>query len=221
MTGIYKITSPSGKVYVGSSINIKKRWNSYASLHCKSQVRLLASFNKYGVNNHAFEILELCDNSVLYKREIYWSNAYNVLGVNGLNCRIPSDKDTKAQVSQETRNRLSLAGIGKNRSKPTKETRLKMSLAKIGKPLPESTKVKMRGKTNWAKGKKFSAEYRKKISDGLMGKMAHNKIIILNTATGIFYDSIKEASQSTTYGRSYISRMLSGVNKNKTNFIYA
>ena len=27
IVGIYKITSPSGKMYIGQSINIKKRWN--------------------------------------------------------------------------------------------------------------------------------------------------------------------------------------------------
>ena len=27
--GIYKITSPSGKIYIGSSKNINKRWKDY------------------------------------------------------------------------------------------------------------------------------------------------------------------------------------------------
>ena len=28
-TGIYKITNPNGKVYIGQSIDIDKRWNKY------------------------------------------------------------------------------------------------------------------------------------------------------------------------------------------------
>ena len=29
MIGIYKITSPSGKVYIGQSIDIERRWKKY------------------------------------------------------------------------------------------------------------------------------------------------------------------------------------------------
>jgi excinuclease UvrABC nuclease subunit len=31
MIGIYKITSPSNKVYVGQSTNIEKRWSGYST----------------------------------------------------------------------------------------------------------------------------------------------------------------------------------------------
>jgi len=58
MTGIYKITSPSGKIYIGSSINIDKRIKYYSSGNCKGQIRLFNSIVKYGWNNHILEILE-------------------------------------------------------------------------------------------------------------------------------------------------------------------
>jgi len=35
MIGIYKITSPSNKVYIGQSINIEKRFKSYKRYDCK------------------------------------------------------------------------------------------------------------------------------------------------------------------------------------------
>lgn len=57
MVGIYKITSPSGKVYIGQSIDIYRRWNSYKSASCESQRRLFHSFFKYGYDNHKFEIV--------------------------------------------------------------------------------------------------------------------------------------------------------------------
>jgi len=34
MIGVYKITSPTGKVYIGSSIDIEKRIKHYKSVGC-------------------------------------------------------------------------------------------------------------------------------------------------------------------------------------------
>lgn len=58
--GIYKITSPSRKVYIGQSKNIYKRWLQYRSLNCKSQILLYNSLKKYGVDKHVFEIVCEC-----------------------------------------------------------------------------------------------------------------------------------------------------------------
>ena len=59
MVGIYKITSPSGRVYIGQSVNIEKRFLSYSKLlRCKTQIKLFRSFLKYGVINHIFETIE-------------------------------------------------------------------------------------------------------------------------------------------------------------------
>ena len=55
--GIYKITSPTNKVYIGQSWNIKNRWSCYKTLNCKSQPRIYNSLVKYGVDNHKFEVL--------------------------------------------------------------------------------------------------------------------------------------------------------------------
>ena len=68
--GIYKITSPSGKIYIGSSKNIKKRWQSYSDKNCKGQPKLCKSFKKYGKENHIREIIEFLPNrQSLYTRE--------------------------------------------------------------------------------------------------------------------------------------------------------
>ena len=64
MIGIYKITSPSGKIYVGQSWNIEKRFFRYKSLACKAQCKLYASFKKYGVKNHIFEYVEILDSNI-------------------------------------------------------------------------------------------------------------------------------------------------------------
>jgi hypothetical protein len=48
-----------------------------------------------------------------------------------------------------------------------------------------------------------------------------NEKIVLNTQTGIFYDSIKEAAELLGYKYHNLSQYLRGINKNKTNLIYA
>lgn len=36
ITGIYKIISPTGKIYIGQSIDIEKRWKAYKRLNIYS-----------------------------------------------------------------------------------------------------------------------------------------------------------------------------------------
>ena len=79
MIGIYKITSPSGKVYIGLSKNIEARWRGY-SIKKKTmpqQRKLYYSFKKYGVENHKFEVLEECKFEELVEKEIYYIKKYN------------------------------------------------------------------------------------------------------------------------------------------------
>ena len=83
--GIYKITNPKGKLYIGKSKNIEKRFKSYYKMwHCNQQIQLFNSLRKYGPENHTFEIIEECCIDQLNKREIYYIKLYNSLD-NGLN----------------------------------------------------------------------------------------------------------------------------------------
>lgn len=59
ISGVYKITSPSGKVYIGESKNIYNRWRQYKWLQTDGQAYLHNSLNKYGVDNHRFEIIHI------------------------------------------------------------------------------------------------------------------------------------------------------------------
>ena len=60
MIGIYKITSPSGKIYIGQSINIEKRINSYKYSASIKQRKIYNSIIKYGIEYHDFTIIEEC-----------------------------------------------------------------------------------------------------------------------------------------------------------------
>ena len=58
MIGIYKITNPKGKIYIGQSTNIEDRWEKGHKYNCGSGKKLKNSLNKYGWENHKKEILE-------------------------------------------------------------------------------------------------------------------------------------------------------------------
>lgn len=83
MIGIYKITNPNNKVYIGQSINIEKRRKYYSYvINNINQPALYNSFNKYGFDNHIFEIIEECSIEQLNERETYWKQ-YELDKVNG------------------------------------------------------------------------------------------------------------------------------------------
>ena len=93
MVGIYKITSPSGKVYIGQSWNIEKRWEDYKNYKCKRQKKLYSSFLKYKVSSHLFEIVhELpsdIEQSIMDKYEIFYWEQYKSLSINMMNIKVP------------------------------------------------------------------------------------------------------------------------------------
>lgn len=74
--GIYKIISPSGKVYFGQSIQIEKRWKFYYGNNNKNQPKLYNSFIKYGHENHKFEIVEECSIEELELKEGFYKQQF-------------------------------------------------------------------------------------------------------------------------------------------------
>lgn len=86
---IYKITSPSGKIYIGQTKNLKHRIYCYKKLHCKSQPKIFNSIKKYGWENMIFEVIDqslvIEDKKELNEIEKYWIKFYDSHH-NGLNC---------------------------------------------------------------------------------------------------------------------------------------
>jgi group I intron endonuclease len=199
--GIYKYTSPSGKIYIGSSKNINKRIVHYKSESCKNQTKLYNSFKKYGYENHKFEIIEECLFEDLYLKERYYGELFNVLNNNGLNLILPK--------------------IGENKIGISEETRLKMSESKkgdknifYGKKHSEETKEKI---SNSHKGKKHTEEHRRKVSENNAKNMSKT---VLDLNTGVFYNSAKEVSDLYNLNHSTLRSQLNGTNKNNTQFVY-
>ena len=202
MIGIYKITSPTGRIYIGSSKNIKNRLKYYKSLDCKGQTRLYNSFKKHGYNNHKIDILEECLFEELYIKENYYGMLFNVLGVNGLNCVLPKFDSFKKHISEETKIKMS------ERQKGIKNHF-------YGKKHSEETKQKLR---LFQTGRKHTEEHRKKVS---LNNAKNNSKIILDLSNGVFYNSAKELSDLYNIKHSTLRSRLNGLLVNNTNFIYA
>jgi len=109
MIGIYKITSPKKKVYIGQSSDIEKRKNIYKKYRCKGQLKLYNSLKKYGFNNHKFDVLLECEISELNDKERYFQDLYSSIGKMGLNLKLTKATDRKCQISEETKLKISTA----------------------------------------------------------------------------------------------------------------
>lgn len=271
---VYKITSPSGKNYIGSSVNYKRRLTQYKGTGAKTQTILYNSFAKHGFDNHVFEIVELCTKENVLEREYYYGSLYKVLGEKGLNCKLPKfgdkyqntrqetidkmkawkpSKDTIAKmkaaqtkrakeqpVSDETKQKLREANLGK---KASDETKKKMSLKGKGRVVSEESRIKMgawkrkpcseeqkQRLSEINKGKPMLEKTREALRIALTGRPCSQKTkeavakasskIVLDTASGIYYDSVKEAAHLYNMKSTTLRAMLTKQNKNKTNLIY-
>jgi len=134
--GIYKITNPKGKIYIGQSTNVENRKTHYKNYDCKSQPAIYRSLKKYGWEQHLFEIIEECKIETLGQREKYWKIYFNTVE-KGLNCRL--DEEVGGYLEQSTKDKISKALKGRDTSEwnhkiYTKNRNNKVSKALTGKP---------------------------------------------------------------------------------------
>ena len=87
VSGIYSIVHiESGKTYVGSSINIKQRWNKHRSalnrgIHCNPHLQ--NSWTKYGKDAFTFSIIEQVESADLEIKENEYIEKFGIV-VNGV-----------------------------------------------------------------------------------------------------------------------------------------
>jgi len=222
--GIYKITNPKGKIYIGQSIKIEKRWRYYKSESYNErdhQTKLFNSLKKYSPENHKFEIIEECSEELLNEREIYWGNKYNCTNPDtGLNLR---ELGKRGIWTKEAREKLSKAHMGKH--KHTKESKMKISQKLKGtKYTPEQRKKckensGMRGKYNInggsKKGWKRTPEQIEQIIKKKIGKpnIKDNRRIIQYSLDGDIINEFKgptDAQNKTNIRRDSIGNVLKG-----------
>ena len=208
--GIYKITSPSKKVYIGQSVDIKSRLSKYKNLNCKTQPKLYNSLVKHGCDRHIFEIIDICDVCDLNEKERYYQELYNCIE-SGLNCVFQRTDYKKQLMSSETKLKISNTTKGKQFSE---ETKLKLSFASKGKPKSDEHKVKISISKKGMPRYKHSIETLAKLSEN-----NKNSILILDLNTGVFYNSASELCLITGHKFSALNAKLSGQNKNDTQYV--
>ena len=160
MQGIYTIRHlTTGRCYVGSSVNMSRRWTQHKSAIKKGKhpaKHLMHAFQKHGSESFAFEILEECDSAMLIERENYWiaklKPAFNVAPVAGSNLG----------------HKHSAATIENMRNGKTQEVRARIGAAQKGR-IKSSEEIKrlsnaLKGRISPRKGVTLSEETKARIS---------------------------------------------------------
>ena len=162
-TGIYKIINLiTEKVYVGSAVNIDKRWYNHKSLLSNNKnklPKLQNSVNKHGLENFIFEIIEECPKEILIEREQYWMDFFDSYK-NGYNSRPIASSNLGMVYSKETREKISKSHIGKHASDESKK-----KMSDYWKNYYKTNTIHNKGKTQ-----ETSKETREKISKSLKGR---------------------------------------------------
>lgn len=160
VAGIYAITHrASGKAYIGSALNIAKRWQDHRHFLKKGlhdSRHLQSAWVKYGPEAFEFSLIEIsCNVSNILRREQHWMDI------------------TQCYDRKRGYNTCTVAGncYGKKHSE---DARRKMSATKRGKVLSEETKMKM---SEAHKGKVRSDEHRKNLSKSLIGRKMDPSVV--------------------------------------------
>ena len=171
--GIYKITSPTNKVYIGQSWELDDRLDFYAKEFCKNQRKLYNSIIKHGWQSHKFEVLMYVSENISQEMfdgiEQAYMDYYRKLGFELMNIREAGShgrhsEETKRKISEanrgrvvsvEQRKRISDSQKGKKQSL---ETVSKRSESMKGRVVTDETRAKIGLKNKGRKLKEYQIQ---------------------------------------------------------------
>jgi len=177
---IYKITSPSGRVYIGQTRNFQSRMSAYRRYASVSdedakklkQPKIVNSLRKYGFEKHSVEILLRCgvDDLSMYERKfiaLYDSNS-----TNGLNCTDGGEGIVNCEQQKIAVRKSNVRRTGETRSTETR--RLISEAAKKRDPSSRLHSIESKRKIGEANRKRkgvfqHSEEGKQNISKGMVG----------------------------------------------------
>lgn len=170
--GIYKITSPTGRIYIGQSWDIKRRWRFHKNDH-RGDGLLQRSIKKYGYEAHEFAVLASLPSTTtqdaLNELERSFIREYKGRGASLLNL---TEGGYNAKLTSEHKDKIRKALTGYVR---TEEHRRRISESKRGIRHTEEQKRRvsetMKGReATWLKGKTLSPEHVEKIRAASTGR---------------------------------------------------
>lgn len=189
-SGIYLIKNlTNGKVYIGSSVDILKRWKTHKSLlkslnhHSR---KLQNSWNKHGADKFLFEVIELCDKEFLIEKEQFWINYFDSYN-KGYNCtelaqyinfrkgfkhtdesKLKIGQAAKKMWTDDYKKEFSFKKTGKNGKKHSEVTKQKLREINLGKKHTDETKNKI---SVYSKLKKLSEHHKEALRKSNIGKI--------------------------------------------------
>lgn len=102
---VYKITSPTNKMYIGITIGtLEDRWKNHNKKSSNCRI-LKNAINYYGKDNMKIEKIIEVDNYYLNLYERFYIKLYNTLAPNGMNCT--SGGEYHKRLSDETKQKIS------------------------------------------------------------------------------------------------------------------
>lgn len=193
--GVYIIISPTNRIYIGSSDDLVRRIHNYRFIKSvKKQIRLYESLNKYGYENHHFDIIEECGFLEMRKKERKWQEYCSVIGKNGLNCNYVNTDELPKKLLQSTKDKIGLKNKGKIRTQEHKDA---VSKAQTGR--------------------KHTEEHKRKTGEKCCKKICQYDL------KGNYiqeWPSLKEAAKFYNTGYGNISRVLNGTRNKYKNCIW-
>jgi len=180
--GVYLITcTASGKIYVGSSINIQNRWQKHRGTlrdgkHHNPHIQ--SAYNKYGADAFVITVLDLCPIERLTEREQHYIDTLRPYVPSiGYNCGARAEhpmlgRKRPPEVIQKMRER-----------KASPETRKRMSEA--AKRQPPRSAESNRKTSEGNKGRKHTPESLRKITEASRGRVVPPRSEELRKKMGI------------------------------------
>lgn len=205
MIGIYMILNTiNGKIYIGKSINIERRWKEELNGQLNAHIR--RSMDKYGIANFKFSVILECEAEELDEKEKFYIDFYN-------------------SHHRDFGYNKTLGGEGGQWSEQTKKKVSKMRMGEgnpfYGKRHSEKTKAKISegrtGEKHWHYGGTNSLHTRKLQSEtkqGALNPMA--KTVFQYDLQGVLINSfpcVMDASKATGIGYSAIKNCANNESK--------
>lgn len=132
----------NGKVYIGSSIDIKRRWYKHKATLRKSKhanAKLQAAWNKYGEDSFDFCVVEECSRDGLIAREQSWIDSCDCVEV-GYNLNPVAGNMLGFKHSEETKEAIRVAMVGRDTSEETRKLRSELM---TGTTVGDATRAKI------------------------------------------------------------------------------
>ena len=197
-SGIYVISSPSGGEYVGSAVNMRRRWHQHRTdlrTFRHKNGKLQNAWNKYGESQIEFHVLLVCDKSNLL---FFEQRAIDALGPRYNIC--PMAKNALGvKRSVETRLKLRIVHTG---LKQSKETRAKRALAMTGHKVSAGTRAKLAAQRGWKHSEFAKAKMRgRKLTSAQLSALRNAAIGNKNRLGAVIPQEMRDRISAKLRGR--------------------